>query len=233
MDGRKAETLEAVRNSRRVSPDEMLLMMPGADWFVAHQYAALIRFGLWDEMLAMPVPHPGLPGLTGGYLFGKGYALAARGEVEKAKTTASELQTFIAKLPADAGAGYNMAKDVLKIGLLLVQSRIATAEKRIDDSLALLRDAASREDKLSYDEPKDWFFPVRHLLGAQLLESGKTEQAEKVYREDLKQNPANGWALYGLAAALKAAKKPEAVKVEQEFKKAWERSDITLTASAF
>ena len=52
MEGRKAETLDAVRNSRRIVPDEVLLAMPGFDWFLAEEYAATVRFGLWDEMLA-------------------------------------------------------------------------------------------------------------------------------------------------------------------------------------
>jgi hypothetical protein len=233
MEGRKAETLQAVRDSRRISADEMLLAMPGADWFVAHEYAALVRFGLWDEMLAQPAPDPRLLAMSGGYLFGKGVALAAKGRIEDARQASSDLQACIARLPEGAAAGFNTARDVLQIGALLVQSRIATAEKRASDSIALLRDAAAREDKLAYDEPKDWFFPVRHLLGAQLLESGQAAQAESVYREDLKHNPANGWALYGLAAALRAEKKPQAAQVEQEFAKAWQRSDIKLTASAF
>jgi thioredoxin-like negative regulator of GroEL len=45
---------------------------------------------------------------------------------------------------------------------------------------------------------------VRHLLGKELLQSGKLSEAESVYRADRAQNPANGWALYGMSAALKA-----------------------------
>ena len=115
-----------------------------------------------------------------------------------------------------------------------MQARIAAAEHRPQDAIALLRQAAAAEDKLAYDEPKDWFFPARHLLGAQLLEAGRAAQAESVYREDLKRNPANGWALYGLGAALKAqGKTAEAAKVAREFETAWKNADVTLTASAF
>jgi len=70
------------------------------------------------------------------------------------------------------------------------------------------------------------------VLGAQLLKSGQATEAESVYREDLKHNPNNGWALYGLAQALKAQKKSkEAAKAEAAFKAAWTRADVALTAS--
>src|SRR4029434_5064787 len=46
MEGRMEETREPVRNSRRVIADEMLLAMPGFDWYLAEEYAATVRFGL-------------------------------------------------------------------------------------------------------------------------------------------------------------------------------------------
>ena len=234
MEGRKAETLDAVKNSRRIVPDEMLLVMPGFDWYLTEEYAATVRFGLWDEMLAKPAPNPQLQGLTGGYLYGKGFAHAAKGQIEEAKATLAELNQLIATLPADAASGFNTTKDVLGVAELLVRARIAAAEGRSDEAIAKLREAVTREDNLAYDEPQDWFFPVRHLLGAQLLSAKRAAEAEAVYREDLIRNPANGWALHGLSAALKAQNKAaQAAKVEADLRTAWRNADITLTASAF
>lgn len=234
MEGRKAETLEAVKNSRRVVSDEMLLTMPGMDWYLAEEYAALVRFGLWDEMLATPAPTERLPALMGGYLYGRGVALAAKGRIEEAKTTLVKLQRLAAAVPADAVAGQNAVKDVLAIGVAILQARVAGLEKRTDEAISKLRQAAAAEDRLAYDEPKDWFFPARHLLGKELLQSGRLRDAESVYREDLSQNPANGWALYGLRETLKAqGKTAEAAQAAREFQAAWRNADITLTASAF
>jgi hypothetical protein len=72
------------------------------------------------------------------------------------------------------------------------------------------------------------------VLGAQLMAAGKPAEAEAVYRADLKQNAENGWALYGLKAALAAqGKTAESADVEKRFAQAWKHADITLTASAY
>jgi hypothetical protein len=93
--------------------------------------------------------------------------------------------------------------------------------------------AVAQEDKLSYDEPADWFFPVRHVLGAELLKAGQSAQAEAVYREDLRRNPDNGWSLFGLSQALRAQRKStEASAAESKFREAWKHADVTLTSSA-
>ncbi len=55
-----------------------------------------------------------------------------------------------------------------------------------------------------------------------------------MYWEDLRRNRDNGWALFGLAQALRAqGKTGQAEIVEARFAKAWARADVTLTASRF
>jgi hypothetical protein len=120
------------------------------------------------------------------------------------------------------------------VAIPIIQARIAVAERHFDEAIASLRQAVAAEDRLAYNEPKDWFFPARHLLGAQLMLAGKPHEAEIVYRDDLQRNPANGWALFGLSAALKAeGKTAEVTETARQFESAWNRADIKLTASAF
>jgi len=55
-----------------------------------------------------------------------------------------------------------------------------------------------------------------------------------VYWDDLRRHPKNGWALFGLAQALRAQNKTnEAKLIEADFKKAWADADVQLTASRF
>jgi len=144
------------------------------------------------------------------------------------------LHELAASVPAETIAGNNHLRDVMAVAEPVVAARIAASAGHDAETIALLGEAVAAEDKLAYDEPAEWFFPVRHLLGAQLLLAGSAAEAERVYREDLKRNPANGWALYGLAAALRAqGRAGAAAPVAREFARAWKHADIELPASAF
>ena len=194
----------------------------------------MVRFGMWDEILAEPAPNAKLSGLSAGYLYARTTALAAKGRVADARQSLGELEKLAAAAPADASAGLNSAADVFAVAVLVAQARIAGAEQKNGQAIALLTEAVAKEDQLAYDEPADWFFPVRHLLGAALLRDGRAADAEAVYRADLQRHTENGWALYGLALALTAQKRDaEAQVVQQRFATAWKDADIVLTASAF
>ena len=234
MQGRKADTLAATRKARAIISDDLLLAMPGSDWYIAETYATMVRFGLWDEMLAESPPNPQLRALTAGYHYGRVMALAAKQKVDEARVELGELERLAGAATADDSAGLNAAGDVLLVAVLVGKARIADAQHHRDEAIALLTEAVAKEDGLAYDEPSDWFFPARHLLGAALLRAGRARQAEDVYREDLRRHPENGWALYGLAQSLSAQHNDgEAQSVRQRFDKAWQSADITLTTSAF
>jgi tetratricopeptide (TPR) repeat protein len=234
MEGRKAETLAAVQSVVTTVPVDLVLGMGDSGWNLSQQYAALVRFGLWDEAIALGAPDARAPGLTAGYLFSRGVALAARGRLEDARAVLTQLQQLGAGVPADAQAGFNTLHDVLAVAEPIVAARIAATESHNDEALALLRQAVTAQDKLAYNEPADWFFPARHLLGAQLLIAGRAAEAEHIYREDLERNPANGWSLYGLAAALREQGKTRAAeRATREFEAAWRHADVRLQASAF
>jgi tetratricopeptide (TPR) repeat protein len=234
MEGRKAETLAAVQDVATTVPLDMVLAMGDSGWMLAQPYIALVRFGLWDEAIALGAPDARAPGLTAGYLFGRGVALAARGRLEDARAVLAQLHQLTATVPADVQAGFNTLQDILAVAEPILAARIAASEQHNDEAIARLREAVAAQDKLAYNEPADWFFPVRHLLGAQLFIAQQAAEAERVYREDLKHNPANGWALYGLAAALRAqGKTAEAARVTHQFEASWRHADIRLQASAF
>jgi hypothetical protein len=185
-------------------------------------------------MIAVSPPEAGAPGLTAGYLYARGVALASRGRSEEAQRALVALQQLAAATPADAAAGFNTLQAVAEVAQHILAARIAATARRDAEAVALLEQAVRAEDRLAYNEPSDWFFPVRHLLGAQLLIAGRAQEAEQVYRDDLVRNPANGWSLYGLAAALTAeGKSHQAARVHAQFETAWQHADVRLPASAF
>jgi tetratricopeptide (TPR) repeat protein len=233
-EGREAETLDAVRRSRASVSDAQLQEMPGTDWYVAELYTAPVRFGRWDMLLVEAPPAPGSASLTGAYLYATSVALAATHRLVEAHAKLAQLDTLITGLPVDMPAGQNTLRDVLAVARRVAAARISSAEGRDEDALRDLREAVRLEDGLAYDEPAGWFFPVRHLLGSELLRVGKANDAERTYRDDLARHPSNGWALYGLMQALKAEEHgAEARDAEAEFRTAWRRATISISASAF
>jgi len=193
-----------------------------------------VRFGLGDELIALTPPDARAPGLTAGYLYGHGVALAARGRLAEARAALAELTALAAAVPVDASAGNSTLRDVLKVALPVLAARIAATELRSAEAISALEAATAAEDRLGASGCGEWFFPVRHLLGAQLLAAGRAAQAERVYREDLKRHPGNGWALFGLAAALRAENRRSAAAASRrEFSRAWKQADVRLLSSAF
>lgn len=234
MQGRSAEALQATRDMRAHVPDAMLQMGSGLDWYMAERYFVLERFGRWRELLDEPAPDAGLQGLSAAHHYARACALAATGDIAHAREEKTKLDAIAAALPADAPAGLNMARDLLAVATQVAAARIAFAEGDRAAAVTLLRSAVAKEDLLAYDEPANWFVPVRHLLGAQLLADGRAAEAEIVYREDLQHHPENGWALHGLAQALQAQhRQREAEDVAQAFARAWKDADVVLAASAY
>jgi Flp pilus assembly protein TadD len=112
-------------------------------------------------------------------------------------------------------------------GLVLDGERLAK-ENDFSAATAKLQTAVRMEDSLQYDEPPDWIQPARHTLGAVLLRAGRAAEAESVYREDLRRNPENGWALMGLRDTLRQLGKPnEAAAVNKRCRKAWTTADVS------
>jgi len=116
----------------------------------------------------------------------------------------------------------------------VLSGELAARRGEWDTAVRHLAEAARIQDGHWFTEPPPWYFPVRQTLGAILLSAGRPAEAEAVYREDLRRNPENGWSLFGLAQALRAqGKTAEATTTDARHRRAWARSDVTLTSSRF
>jgi tetratricopeptide (TPR) repeat protein len=203
-----------------------------ADGMLALPLETQMRFGRWEEILAAPDFPPELPLARAMRRAARGIALAAKGKPKEARVEQEAFIVARGDVPQSSTFGNNSASDLLNVASRLLEGEILLAEKKTEPALAALREAVAAEDKLRYDEPPDWIQPVRHALGAALLRAKKAEEAEQVYREDLKRQPDNGWALFGLGKSLRAQKKiDEAKAVEARFQEVWRDADFVLSSS--
>ena len=123
----------------------------------------------------------------------------------------------------------NLCKDVLAVASAVLEARIASANGDRTRALEAWTSAAAAQDRLAYDEPPIWYYPVRESLGGELLRAGRARDAEKVFRDDLDRNPKNGRSLFGLWQSLLAEKKTrEAQAARREFEAAWANADAAL-----
>jgi tetratricopeptide (TPR) repeat protein len=134
-------------------------------------------------------------------------------------------------VPADAKMAINKAHKVLPVAEHALAGEIAYQKGNVDEAVTELTKAVELEDQLQYIEPPDWVWPVRHTLGAVLVSAGRYAEAEKVYRDDLKEWPENGWSLYGLLTCLKAKNSPEVADVDARFRKVWADADIPIEST--
>lgn len=225
---------EAVRSGRRLADNIRpgVKEMPMLETFLTVPLVVAVRCRRWDDLLAMQEPAAQTQALKAFWLFSRGTALVAKGKTGEAEALEKQLAAIEAATPRDeifmppvenhSWQLFHLADDVLS-------ARIANARGDRRRALELLRDAVAAQDKLLYDEPADWYYPVRETLGGMLLQSGDAKGAETVFRADLEQNPRNPRSLFGLAEALRRQNRDyEADWVKQELDAAWKGADVDL-----
>ncbi|HEX2803499.1 MAG TPA: tetratricopeptide repeat protein [Sphingomicrobium sp.] len=114
------------------------------------------------------------------------------------------------------------APQLLQLAETVARGRFAMSSGRYDEAVRFFRYASHQEAQIPYMEPPFWYYPVHQSLGAALYKAGKYAEAREAFTTALTQSPNNGWALYGLAAANRAAGlRAEAATAESALKKVW------------
>jgi len=197
---------------------------PPLEAFLPMRTFLLLRFARWEEVLALPRPDANLKGLTFFWHYARGCAFAAKGEAFKADSERNAMEASFNVLPAGLAFGmqYNNWSTIHDLALDTLTARIRAAQGDRKGAIQKWQAAVAVEDQMRYDEPPDWFYPVRESLGAALLANDRPAEAEQVFREDLRKNPRNPRSLYGLWKALDAQMKTIDSKwVEASFTAAW------------
>lgn len=228
MSGDYAEARKAAEMlATHVGP--MVKDVPPLEAFMTIPIMVEVRFRKWDQVLKFPQPAASMNTATVFWHFARGMALANTGKVSEAEAeyklvADAEEHTppgLIFAMPIN-----NHTKDVFVIGVNVLGARIAVAKHDSAGAIQMLRKAVATQDSLNYDEPPDWFFPVRESLGGVLLTSGNAAEAEKVFRDDLDRNPRNPRSLFGLREALKAQNRAyDAQFVDKLLQTAWKSNE--------
>ena len=186
-----------------------------------------VRFGLWDEILSIPLIPAGPDRLFrcttwANQCYARGVAFAAKGNVAAAE---AEQEAFLlarkAPLLRDEGMLskrrlHNIPEQrKLDVAELLLAGEIAYRKGEYEEAFETLRRGVESDDTLPFDEPWGWMVPVRHALAALLAERAKDlsdkvkekaemlwREAAEVYRKDLTLHPRTVWALVGLKNVL-------------------------------
>ena len=185
--------------------------------YMASTYYTLTRFGYWNDILSQPAPPEEFRYLTAMWHYARAIALANEGETAAAWKE-HQMVVDIANGDILGGPSLNFmgmkergnspyqanTKDMVMLAANAAAGEIAATEKNWEDAIMYLEKAVNLQDELNYTEPPPWHYPMRHSLGAVLIDAGRPEQAEDVYRDDLAKWPGNGWSLYGLMRSLRA-----------------------------
>jgi tetratricopeptide (TPR) repeat protein len=231
-------------------PDALLRMQvpPMADRLeghMGHRTHVLVRFGKWQELIDTPLPDdPELYCVTTAMLhYAKGVAYAATGQVSAAEEQQRQFEEAVARVPDTRYIHNNSCLDLLAIAREMLAGELEYRKGNYDAAFAHLRQAIALDDGLPYDEPWGWMQPTRHALGALLLEQGRVEEAEAVYRADLGldgtlarafQHPENLWSLHGYHECLvRLGKHDLARMIGQRLELAKARADVPVHASCY
>ena len=229
MAGRSAQAIEASNTLTSKVNLDAARQVGLLQEMLPYHALTLTTFGKWDEVLAQPLPPEDIRFSYAMATYARGVAYAAKGEWTEAQAALDTVTAADAETPVGAEG-----KTALSIAVHALAGEIATRRGDVDAGIAHFREGARIEDGGLYFEPPKWYYPIRHSLGAALLKAGRHAEAEKVYREDLRRFPENGWSLFGLAQALRAQdRQNEAAAEEERFRRAWASTDVTLTASRF
>ena len=248
--GQYAPAIAAADELIETMPEALLRIPspPMADFFesyVSIRQHVLIRFGKWHEIIAQDLPVDGelYCNTVAMMHYAKGVAHAALGNVPAAEAEQALFRAAAQRVPKSRHIHNVPCVQLMAIAEEMLEGEIAYRRGKHDTAFDRLRAAIALEDDLPYDEPWGWMQPIRHALGALLLEQGRAAEAEAVYREDLglagslpraQIHPDNLWALRGLLDCLdRRGETVESPLIRQRLDLAAARADLDVAVSCF
>jgi tetratricopeptide (TPR) repeat protein len=194
-----------------------------------------VRFGNWSDLLLQPQPDHKQIYSNILYHFGRGMALSNQSRMAEAKYELERIEQLMTdtslRIPLSP---FSAAIEGVITAKTILAGTIALKENRFNDAIHQYRIAVDTEDKMVYNEPRDWLLNPKHYLGNAYNQAGQYTNAKEIFEKDLANNNENPWALFGLAQALKGEKNTVlANKVMLRYAKASKAAGIKLTAAVY
>ena len=248
--GQLGTALEAIDEMTATLPAELLRTgsPPMADWlegFISVKQHVLIRFGKWRAILDQELPEDtALYCVTVAMMhYARAVAFASLRKVEDAERERDAFLRAREHVPKTRMLFNNTCLDILGIAETMMVGEIEYRKGNFDVAFASLRKSVDLDDNLPYDEPWGWMQPTRHALAALLMEQGKLEEAEAIYRADLGldqtlrrpcQHPDNVWSLHGLHECLaRRGEHLERAHIKRRLDLALARADVKIESSCY
>ena len=233
MEGRSEIAIEAGEKVAKNVRLEMIDQFPGVEFFKTVPMLSLVQFGLWDRVLELDPPAERLEYANAIWHYARSVAYSNKGNIESAQKEQQMIESL--KDTNDVlhlDSIYYPASMLLEIADSLALGEIAISNNDYQSAIQYFANAVSVQDALPYTEPPFWYYPTRLSLGKAYLLSDQADEAEAVFKENLKRYPRNGWALYGLIQALETQNKDSSM-VQEQFDIIWQNADVELTSSRF
>ena len=200
LEGNRKQAIEGAAQTHHVmhgAPTDDPVFGPVLQHMMLAPVFAAVRFAQWDAIDALAAPDPKHIYVIAIHHHAKGMAAAARGDLATADRELAQLKKALAnpELAKLYVSTPNKADAVVSVAERMLAGEIAARRKNYPAAIAALEEGLRFEDALKYNEPEDWQFPVRLLLGAVLLEAGRPVAAEAAYRGDLEKHRENGLGL--------------------------------------
>ncbi|PMB67621.1 hypothetical protein BM221_005788 [Beauveria bassiana] len=237
------------RMEAAITEDVLRVETPAlANWmefFLAVRVHVYIRFGMWDELLALGTfEDKHLYCVTNVMRhYGRAIAFAATWQVAKADEERERFKAASSLVPPTRLDFPNKITDILHVASAMLDGEIEYRRRNFDVAFQRLRDAIALEDKLPFAEPWGWMLPARHAYAALSLEQGHVDQALEAYAEDLgyvstpgraHQHPNNIWALHGYHECLaRVGRDAEAGIIKRLLLVAAAEADVEIKSSCF
>ncbi|MEP2024430.1 MAG: hypothetical protein ABJH98_10575 [Reichenbachiella sp.] len=227
----------AIESAFKVAQNADAQLMYQPEWATLQHYYIipyyiLVKFGQWNQILQLREPDLLYPKAIRHYA--RGMAFLGTGQQREAENELAFLRKIEDKeeLKQISIWELNTVDHLVQIATLILEAELENHKGNASEAISKLRQAVTIEDQLNYNEPPDWFFSVRHNLGAIYLENENFDLAVKTYWEDLQNYPNNGWALKGLQLSLEGQEKnSEAKEIKKKLDIAWQYADFELNSS--